>query len=170
MTRYHRAFDPAYRAAVALANARRSAGLARSDSIDEVSTAIAPSSPLTDEARRRIHAALELDRALRAEVLATLTPELAGPAAWLWLERDTAGWEELVGLLLDDHDRRRQTAAELERVEQTLRQRTAQWRAVMRQLSEATAELDRLGSPLVQRSPGQPLSDTDWDEILGRDH
>lgn len=170
MTRYHRAFDAAYRAAVALARTRRTAGLPRSDALAELGSTIDFTAGLTDEHRKLVHAALEVDPELRHDVRATLTPELAGTAAWLWLGREPPEWEKLVRQLLDADDRHRRTEIELERLKEALDERTTQWRQVMRQLSAATAELDRRGSPLAHRSPEQPLSDADWDEILGRDH
>lgn len=169
MPRFHRAFDPAYRAAVALAMARRSARLPSSDALSQLATTVDTVAGLSDDDRKRVHAALEVDAALRAEVRATLTPDLAGPAVWLWLGRDVSHWELLVDQLLDAHDEHRETEYELEKAQRALEQRTAQWRHVMRQLSEATAALERAGAPLVQSAFERPLSDADWDEILGRD-
>lgn len=169
MARYHRLFDPAYRATVALANTRRSARLSVSDAVGQLAVSIDTTAGFSDSDRRQVHAALEVDPALRNEVRATLTPDLAGPAAWLWLGRDVPQWEALVDQLLSADDEHRQKVTELEHTQRALEQRTAQWRHVMRQLSEATAELERMGSPLVQRAPERPLSAADWDDILGRD-
>ncbi len=168
MIGHHPAFDVAYRAALTLIAAELPSDLA-TELGDDVVSLRALSSPevrFLDQDRKRIHASIELHRTYRERLVSALSLEEVGSACWLWLTRPIPEWAAMVQELTAIYDTTTLRTRERDRLAASLEERTEQWRMVMRQLSTATAELERIGSPVQEASAAPPLSAKDWDAIL----
>lgn len=171
MTGHHPAFDAAYRAALTLLVSDHDTRLAELLGSDVEALRAMPGAEMRfiDSDRKRIHSAIELHKELRHEVSSALTVATAGTACWLWLTRPVPEWGQMVAELTQTYDETTLRTRERDRLAATLDERTEQWRTVMRQLSIASAELQRVGSTVLEETPTNPLTSTDWDAILSEE-
>ncbi len=171
MIGHHPAFDAAYRATLVLLTTNHQTRLDQLLGSDvEVLRALpGPEMRFIDSDRKRIHSSIELHPELRSELSSALTVATAGTACWLWLTRPTPEWEQMVVELARNYDETTLRTRERDRLAASLEERTEQWRTVMRQLSVASAELQRIGSTVLEETPTNPLTNNDWDAILGDD-
>ncbi len=171
MIGHHPAFDAAYRATLVLLTTNHETRLDQllGSDVEVLRAMPAPELRFIDSDRKRIHSSIELHPELRAEVSSALTVSTAGTACWLWLTRPIPEWEQMVVELTRSYDETTLRTRERDRLAASLEERTEQWRTVMRQLSVASAELQRIGSTVLEETPTNPLTTNDWDAILSDD-
>lgn len=171
MIGHHPAFDAAYRATLLLLMTNHETKLDQllGSDVEILRAMPGPDMRFIDSHRKRIHSSIELHPELRAEVSGALTVSTAGTACWLWLTRPIPEWEQMVIELTRSYDETTLRTRERDRLAASLEERTEQWRTVMRQLSVASAELQRIGSTVLEETPTNPLTTNDWDAILSDD-
>ena len=171
MIGHHPAFDAAYRATLVLLTTNHETRLDQllGSDVEVLRAMPGPEMRFIDSDRKRIHSSIELHPELRAEVSSALTVSTAGTACWLWLTRPILEWQQMVVELTRSYDETTLRTRERDRLAASLEERTEQWRTVMRQLSVASAELQRIGSTVLEETPTNPLTTNDWDEILSDD-